>query len=145
MPTIRKFDKKLRGYDCFQVNKFVDQVIKQMEDMVVELNKSDEAIKNLQERVAEYRTIEANLNKAVMTVQDSGNLIKRMAEQESQMIVSEAKKNANRIVNEALMRAQKTEYEAANLRKNIAVFKNRIRSIIESQLEIVEDLDNENI
>ena len=57
-------------------------------------------------------------------------------------IIEEAKKNANRIVNEALLRAEKTEYEANMLRRNINIFKRRLRSIIEAQLEMVNDIDH---
>ena len=57
------------------------------------------------------------------------------------MLIEDAKKNASRIVNEALMRAEKTEYETLMLQKNVSIFKKRLRSIIESQLEIVEDIE----
>ena len=57
------------------------------------------------------------------------------------MIVEEAKNNANSIVHEALLNAEKTEHEAMLLKKNITVYKNRVKNIIKSQLEIAEDLD----
>ena len=36
---------------------------------------------------------------------------------------------------------KKTEHEAMLLKKNITVYKNRVKNIIKSQLEIAEDLD----
>ena len=56
-------------------------------------------------------------------------------------LMDDAKKNASRIVNEALLRAEKTEMEANMLRRNINVFKRRIKAIIEEQLESVEEID----
>ena len=58
-----------------------------------------------------------------------------------EIIMEDAKKNASRIVNEALLRAEKTEMETAMLRKNINVFKRKLKDIIESQLEIVDDIE----
>ena len=63
------------------------------------------------------------------------------AHNEAQLIMDDAKKNASRIVNEALLRAEKTEMEANMLRRNINVFKRRIKAIIEEQLESVEEID----
>lgn len=45
------------------------------------------------------------------------------------------------LVHEALLNAEKTEHEAMLLKKNITVYKNRVKNIIKSQLEIAEDLD----
>lgn len=42
------------------------------------------------------------------------------------------------------MKAEKTEIETSVLRKNINVFKRKLKDIIESQLEIVEDIEKLN-
>ena len=57
------------------------------------------------------------------------------------MIVDEAKSNANSIVHEALVKAEKVEYERIALEKNITVYKERIKSLLEAQLKIADDLD----
>ena len=44
-------------------------------------------------------------------------------------------------VNEALLKAEKTEDEAAMLRRNINVFKRRLRGLIEEQLTMVDEID----
>ena len=56
-------------------------------------------------------------------------------------LLEQARNNANSIVHEALLNAEKTEHEAMLLKKNITVYKNRVKNIIKSQLEIAEDLD----
>ena len=57
------------------------------------------------------------------------------------VVAENNKLNANSIIHEALVNAEKTEYQANCLRKNITVYKNRVKSILESQIEIAEDLD----
>ena len=52
-----------------------------------------------------------------------------------------SKKNANRIINEALLRAEKTEDEAATLKRNINIYKRRLKAIIEQQLDMVNDIE----
>ena len=60
---------------------------------------------------------------------------------ESDLIITEAKKNANRIINDALMKAEHIEEESARLRRNIVTYKRRIKGLIEQQSEIIDDLD----
>ena len=63
------------------------------------------------------------------------------AHKESETIVDNAKKNATRIVNEALLRAEKTEDDAATLRRNVHTFKRRLKNIVEAQLEVIDEID----
>jgi cell division initiation protein len=138
---MEKFTKVLRGYNPTEVNKFIDEIILKVESIMSEMKEKDSEINLLKEKLSHYNAIETTLNKAIFAAQEAGDQIKRVARQEGDLIIEEAKKNANRIVNEALVRAERTEYETTLLKKNINVFKNRLRSIIEAQLEMVDDLD----
>jgi cell division initiation protein len=145
---MEKFNKTLRGYNPKEVNAFLDEVIGQVEKMVLEIKTKDrqligsiERIKQLEEQIDRYKAIESTLNKTIVAAQDSSEQIRRIAKQESELIVNEARKNANRIINESLLRAEKIEYEASTIRKNISVFKRKLRGIIESQLEMIDDIE----
>lgn len=149
---MNKFNRTLRGYDPVEVNNFLDKVIKQVEVMVAELNEKDAKIERLEscqkenellkQKLEQYRRTEETMNKAIMMAQKTSDQMKVAAHHESEIIIEDAKKNANRIINEALLRAEKTEQEANMLRRNISIFKRRLRSIIEAQLEMVEEIDH---
>ena len=85
--------------------------------------------------------MENTLNKAILMAQKTSEQIKLNAIKESETILEDAKRNASRIVNESLLRAEKTELEANMLKRNINIFKRRLRSIIEEQLEMVNDIE----
>ncbi|MDD2203601.1 MAG: DivIVA domain-containing protein [Bacilli bacterium] len=145
---MEKFNKTLHGYNPKEVNAFLDEVILQVDKMVAELKAKDVAVVNLQkekgvliEQINRYKSMETTMNKTIVAAQDSSEQIRRIAKQESDIIINEARGNANRIVSDALLRAEKTEYEAAQLRKNISVFKRKLRSVIESQLEVVDEIE----
>ena len=76
-----------------------------------------------------------------MMAQKTSDQMRIAAHNEAEAILDDAKRNANRIVNEALLRAEKTEHEANMLKRNINIFKRRLRSIIEAQLELVDEID----
>ena len=155
---MEKFNRVLRGYDPDEVNAFLDQVSRQVELMIQESNKKDVVIKDkereiselnkkleetshIQDKLAQYERIEGTLNRAIIMAQKTSDQIKSNAHRESEIILEDAKKNASRIVNDALMQAEKTEMETAMLRRNINIFKRKLKGIIESQLEIVEDIE----
>lgn len=148
---MEKFTRTLRGYDPEEVNAFVDQVIGQVEKMVSEMKAKDSKINelkslesenaHLKEKLTQYERMEGTLNKAILMAQKTSDQIKANAHRESEIILEDAKRNASRIVNEALLRAEKTEMEANMLKRNINIFKRRLKSIIEQQLEMVNDIE----
>lgn len=149
---MEKFNKTLRGYDPVEVNQFLDQVIKQVEEMVDDIKNKDAKItqlelelqksESLRGSLEQYQRMESSLRNAMVMAQRASDQIKLSAHNESEVIIDDAKRNANRIVNEALLRAEKTEQEADTLKRNINVFKRRIKDIIEAQLEVVDEIDN---
>lgn len=148
---MEKFNRALRGYDPEEVNAFLDQVITQVEKMIAEGKEKDKKIYELQrleqenihlkEKLEQYERMESTLNKAIIMAQKTSEQIKVSAIKESETLIEDAKTNASRIVNEALLRAEKTEMEANMLRRNINVFKRRLKDIIQSQMDAINDIE----
>ncbi len=148
---MEKFNRTLRGYDPDEVNAFLDQIITRVEQMVTDIDKKDAEIAKLKaelgdtskqrEKLAQYERMEDTLNRAIMMAQKTSDQLKIAAHRESEIVINDAKKNANRIVNEALMRAEKIENDSMTLKRNVNIFKRRLRNIIESQLEVIDEID----
>lgn len=148
---MEKFTKTLRGYDPNEVNAFIDQIINHVEHMVNDLKEKNNKLVDLEEensklkqKLEQYERMEATLNRAIIMAERTSEQIKLTAHQESETIINDAKRNANRIVNDALLRAEKTEMEADMLRRNVTIFKRRLKEIIETQLEMVNDIEKVN-
>ena len=148
---MEKFSRVLRGYDPDEVNSFLDKVIAKVEAMVKEIDEKEKQIasykvleeenKKLNDKVAQFSRMEENLKRAILMSEKTSEQIKLTAYQERDIIVGDAKKNANRIVNEALLKAEEIEKETDNLRRNLIVFKRRLRETLETQLELVDDIE----
>lgn len=155
---MEKFNRTLRGYDPEEVNKFLDQVIVQVQKLVGDLKLKEQEIAlkdkkiaemqetinqtvHIQEKLAQYERMENTLNRAIMMAQKTSDQIKSNAHRESEIILDDAKKNASRIVNESLLKAEQAENEANMLKRNVNIFKRKLRGLIESQLEMVEDIE----
>ena len=145
-----KFKRSLNGYNIEEVNAFIDDIIKKVEAILEEekqikheIQLKDIKIKDLEQVVEHYKGIEKQMNTSIITAEESGEYIKRLANSERDAIINDARKNANRIISDALIRAEKIEYKTELLRKNIVSYKNRVRTMLNQQLDIIDDLDEE--
>ena len=135
---MKRFSIVNNGYDIDEVNRFIDIVIARME----KLNSENAALATKIEKLENNSgNNNPQLEKAVLAIQEAGDKIKEMAREEAKMIVDEAKTNANSIVHEALVDAEKIKHTNMILEKNVKVYKERVKNLLEAELEIVEDLD----
>ena len=145
---MKRFSIVENGYDVDEVNRFIDIVIGRLEKLNSEnasylekIDKLNEKIQNIKVNNSTNNIDMSKLEKAILAVQETSDKMKEVAREEARVIVDEAKNNANSIVHEALIKAEKTEQERILLEKNIKVYKERIRSLTEAQLNLVDDLD----
>ena len=138
---MKRFTITSEGYNIDVVNRFIDVVIKRLEKLNNENSLLQMKISSLEEELKKEKVNEAKMAEAIMAAQSTSEKIKSLAREEANVIVEEARNNANSIVHEALVNSQKAENEAAILRKNVVVYKNRIKNIIKAQLELAEELD----
>ena len=137
-----KFSIEDKGYSIAEVNKFVDDVILQTESNLDKLRKSHEEIDNLRKEVNHYKEIEKDLQTALSNAQQGSNDIRKSALQEKEVIINEARKNASRIVNDALIRAERAEIKAETLERNVRIFKKKLKLVVEQQLAVVEEIED---
>lgn len=148
---MEKFSYVLRGYNPDEVNAFLDKVISHVEEMINEIKTKDDQINSfkkmaqenaaLKDKVSGFERMEENLKRAILMAERTSEQIRLTAHQERDIIVGDARKNADRIVNEALLKAETIEKESQSLQRNVMVFKRRLRDIIETQLEVIDEIE----
>lgn len=138
---MKKFSKELNGYNKNEVNTFLNDVITQTEKVLAKLERQQSEISQLKNQIIHYQDIERSLNLALNNAQEVGENIRKMARHEAKIIVDEASRNANRIVNDALIRSERIEMKTQNAERNLRIFKNKLKNIVEQQLEVVEEIE----
>ena len=138
---MNKFNIEQNGYSKSEVNKFIDDVITQTEAIVKRVKKQSDEIKELKEEIENYKKQEEMLKKSLLSAEETSNNIKKQALEESKIIVDNAKRNASRIVNDALIRSEKIEMKADMLERNARIFKKKLKLIVEQQLSVVEEIE----
>ena len=150
--------KTFKNYSPEEVDHFLDQIIIQVEKMIednkaknreialrdAKIEELTNIVKNtahVQDKLAQYERMESTLKSAIVMAQRTSDQIKSSAHRESEIILEDAKRNASRIINESLLKAEKADMEAEMLKRNVNIFKRKLRGIIEAQLEMVEDIE----
>jgi cell division initiation protein len=141
----KEFARGFRGYDEDQVNDFLDQVIKDYEIVIREKKELEAKVTDLTERLSHFSNIEDTLNKSILIAQETAEEVRGNAIKESKLIIREAEKNADRIVNEALAKSRKVAIEIEDLKKQSKVFRTRFKMLIEAQLEMLQNDDWDNL
>ena len=139
---MNKFTLEENGYSRAEVNRFVDGVIKNMESYLRKLKKSEEYIEKLEAELKVYRNIDNALKETLKTAQISANNLKTNALEEASLVVQEARNNASRIVNDALIRSEEVKKRKERLEQNIKVLKRKLRMVLEQQQSVVDELDD---
>lgn len=137
----KEFTRSFRGYDEDEVNEFLDQVIKDYEIALRDKKELQEQVEELNERLGHFANIEDTLNKSILVAQETAEEVKGNARKESKLIIKEAEKNADRIINEALSKSRQISLEIEDLKKQAKVFRTRLRMLVEAQLDMIESND----
>lgn len=146
---MEKFNYEPNGYNRKEVNKFVSDVIDQTSGIVNKYIEQKETIKNQQKDIVNlkleldrYKTLESNLKDQILRSERNAEQIKIHAKEEANMIIMDAKSSASRIVNEALIKAEEVEMKTRIAAKNLKIFKQKLKIVVDQQKAIVDEIDD---
>lgn len=138
---MNRFSIEENGYNKAEVNKLIDDVIVQTEEIIERVKKQSKQIKELKQELEKYKKMEETLKNSMYKAEIASNNIKKQAIDEGKIIVEDAKRNASRIVNDALLRSEKIELKADTLERNVRIFKKKLKLIVEQQLSVVDEIE----
>ena len=145
----QKFQVQWRGYDKQEVETFLEMISEDVESLLQECNKLKSEIQKCEVKLVDFRENERAIQQTIMTTQKVSDDLKRNAQREAELIISEAKVAAGRIMNDARAQAEKvvgdSRFEVGKLTKELHDLKNRkmdyevtFKSILESQLRLLQ-------
>lgn len=135
----KEFSKGFRGYDEDEVNEFLDQVIKDYEALIRQNKDLEEKVAQINEKLGHFSNIEESLSKSLVVAQETAEEVKSNAKKEAQLIVKESEKNADRIINEALIKSRSIALEIEELKKRASIYRTRFRTLLQAQLEMLDN------
>jgi len=133
---VRRYDfgNALRGYDRARVDQFRDQVAEEIERLTRANQELDQKARNFHEQLKSFRERDKALNDALVSAQQLRGEIREQAEREAQLIVREAKAEAEQgltQVREEVRRAQDEIQQLWRIRRGYLA---QLRTTVERQL-----------
>ncbi|MCA9726258.1 MAG: DivIVA domain-containing protein [Candidatus Eisenbacteria bacterium] len=138
---IRKqtFKKVLRGVDLEEVRMFLELVASEYEKVVQDNAMMAEKLSYQEERLDEYRELEKSLRNSLVTAERITAESREASDREAERIIGDAQKRAERILEDSRERLQRLVQEVENLRNKKEVYVRRFRTMIESQLGVLQE------
>ena len=137
-----KFKTAFNGYNKEDVNSFIKSVTKEYESMLERLKKSDAENEDLKKKLVEYQNLENTLRRSLLIAEESNKELRRVAKNESIQMVEEARRNASRIVNDALIKAERIEANADALKRRAIMYKRKIKQLLDEQTQMLDKFDD---
>ena len=137
-----KFKTAFNGYNKEDVNSFIKSVTKEYESMLERLKKSDAENEDLKKKLVEYQNLKNTLRRSLLIAEESNKELRRVAKNESIQMVEEARRNASRIVNDALIKAERIEANADALKRRAIMYKRKIKQLLDEQNQMLDKFDD---
>lgn len=129
-----EFGSKLRGYDPDRVNQFRDQVAEELERLSRVNLDLDAKARGFHEQLRAFRDRDKAINEALVSAQQLRNEIREQAEKEGQLILREARADADKMIDEARSEIRRIEDQLGSLERSRRAYLAQVRLLVERQL-----------
>ncbi|MCB1007762.1 MAG: DivIVA domain-containing protein [Acidobacteria bacterium] len=133
-----KFAQKLRGYDPVEVENFLGLVAEELSQRVAEIDRLARDNQMLAERVALAEGRERQLQEALLRGKVVSDEIISTSQREAQLLIKEAEITADKLVTQAMERAQEVESRISELRTRRKELQIKLRGTLELFAQILE-------
>ncbi|MBD3371438.1 MAG: DivIVA domain-containing protein [Candidatus Coatesbacteria bacterium] len=137
----QEFTRAMRGYAVEEVDAFLQRVADELERVVNDNAKLRDTVKTLEGQIAEYRRMEKNLERTLMTAQEAADTMSRAAEEKRDTVIRQAEVRAEEIVHQAQRRRDELRNELVNLQSQKRTMVAQLRALIDSQTRLLDDFE----
>ncbi|OGQ84969.1 MAG: hypothetical protein A2289_12480 [Deltaproteobacteria bacterium RIFOXYA12_FULL_58_15] len=137
----QQFRRALRGFDSREVQAFLDLMAAQMGEMSRDNKELRNDVRRLERQLEEHKNREETLRQAMLTAQRAIDEIRDQAKKEAQIIVTEAEVRAEKILHNAHSRVIKVTDEVNDLRRQRVRAIEDLRGILNTHTKLLETYD----
>ncbi len=135
----QKFPKRFRGYDVEAVTAFKETVAARLAEVIKERNMLKSRLKNCLYKLEQFKKREDEFRHAIAAAQKLAEEMKEQAKKEGDLIIEEAKLDAERIVADAHQEALQLEEKIRVLRRVQRESTFKIRNALENFLRLLDE------
>ena len=127
------------SYDKEEIKEILDYAIRKIEQNISTIKDQQIEIDRLKKELEISRNIPYNYN--YEKEEQIRRELKENAKKEAELIISEARNNANKIINDALIETQKLDMRKEALEKSIKMMKSKVREVLTKQFELIDEIE----
>ena len=139
----KKFSKTLKGYNADEVDDFLDQVTLEYERLYKDNAEFKIKLEQLNKELEHYKTVEHTLQNTLLMAQSTAEDIKNMAQKQADQIIEDAKIEAQKMVDGVNKDEVEIRRKTEELKKQFEVYKAKMEALLISQLELLQDKNND--
>lgn len=137
----KEFEKKIKGYNCDEVDDFLDVVIQDYEILCKENQMLKDKIGLLTETVERYKQMESTMQKSIDIAKQAAEDARKNAETEANAIISKAKLDASYLARQIDDEHTKRHREMLALKSEIDRYKMQMKSLCNNVIKLVDDAE----
>ncbi len=135
----KRFTKTIKGYNVDEVDDFLDQVTFEYEKLYKENAEFKSKFDGLNKELEHYKTVEHTLQNTLLMAQSTAEDIKTMAQKQADQIIEDAKSEAQKMVENVNKDEIEIRRKTEELKKQFDVYKAKMEALLISQLELLQD------
>lgn len=136
----KTFAKGLRGYAQEEVDQFLQEVVNDYEKIYREHREMEEETDALRTKLKSYETMESTMTSTLMMAQETAENVKVNARKEAELIVARAEDEKEKMMRETAESLRSAQEQYDRVIAEINVFRAKLRSLLQSQLTLVEEM-----
>lgn len=133
----KEFKRSFRGYNEEDVDEFLDRVIKDYEQLYRENIELKENMDRLNSKLEHFQHMESTLHNTLIVAQETAEEVKLNAKKSTELMIKETEINAQKLIDEASNKVRRMASEYQDLKKQVDVYRVRMRTLVQAQLEIL--------
>lgn len=136
----KTFSKGLRGYAQEEVEQFMEEVVNDYEKIYREHREMQEETDMLRTKLKNYETMETTMTSTLMMAQETAENVKVNARKEAELIIAKAETEKEQMLRDTADSLRNAQEQYNQIMADISVFRAKLRSLLESQLELVDTM-----
>ena len=134
------FRKSMRGFNCEEVDEFLDDLRVDYENLIRENESLKERVRMYSEQLNKYTNIEDTLKETLITAQTAAEDTTSAANKKARIIIEEAEFMGKQKIDEATSRVIEIRKEYDNITAEFKMFKNKFKSLLESEIKNIDEI-----
>lgn len=132
----KTFRKGIRGYQCDEVEKYLESVSAEFESAYTENFELKEKLKGLETEITHYRQIENTLQQTLVLAQQTAEEVKEVARHEAALLLREAEQTKLSKVTEAQEKWEAIQEEIQGISRKRDLLRTQLKSFLLAHLDL---------